>query len=57
MGGHRELLIGFDLETTGTDPREAHIVTAAVTENAALFPRTWGASQVYRGILADGALR
>ncbi|MFC8094525.1 3'-5' exonuclease [Streptomyces sp. NPDC057301] len=32
MGWHRELLIGFDLETTGTDPREARIVTAAVIE-------------------------
>ncbi|GGZ91838.1 3'-5' exonuclease [Streptomyces bluensis] len=32
MGWHRELLIGFDLETTGTDPREARIVTAAVVE-------------------------
>lgn len=32
MGWHRELLIGFDLETTGTDPDEARIVTAAVVE-------------------------
>jgi DNA polymerase-3 subunit epsilon len=32
MGWHRELLIGFDLETTGTDPREARIVTGAVME-------------------------
>ncbi|MEU6812073.1 3'-5' exonuclease [Streptomyces sp. NPDC046831] len=32
MGWYRELLIGFDLETTGTDPREARIVTAAVIE-------------------------
>ncbi|MGV9992242.1 exonuclease domain-containing protein [Streptomyces sp. NPDC003374] len=32
MGWHRELLIGFDLETTGTDPREARIVTGAVVE-------------------------
>lgn len=32
MGWHRELLIGFDLETTGTDPREARIVTGAVIE-------------------------
>lgn len=30
MGRHRELLIGFDLETTGTDPRETRIVTGAV---------------------------
>ncbi|MEU6658385.1 3'-5' exonuclease [Streptomyces sp. NPDC046821] len=32
MGWHRELLVGFDLETTGTDPREARIVTGAVIE-------------------------
>src|SRR5690606_40645208 len=32
MGWHREPLIGFDLETTGTDPREARIVTGAVIE-------------------------
>lgn len=32
MSWHRELLIGFDLETTGTDPREARIVTGAVIE-------------------------
>lgn len=30
MGWHREPLIGFGLETTGTDPREARIVTGAV---------------------------
>ncbi|WP_030382444.1 MULTISPECIES: 3'-5' exonuclease [unclassified Streptomyces] len=32
MAWHRELLIGFDLETTGTDPHEARIVTGAVIE-------------------------
>ncbi|KRV51360.1 DNA polymerase III subunit epsilon [Wenjunlia vitaminophila] len=32
MGWHEELLIGFDLETTGTDPESARIVTAALTE-------------------------
>ncbi|MEU9331636.1 3'-5' exonuclease [Streptomyces sp. NPDC048290] len=32
MAWHEELLIGFDLETTGTDPREARIVTGAVVE-------------------------
>ncbi|MEU6218747.1 3'-5' exonuclease [Streptomyces sp. NPDC047022] len=32
MAWHRELLIGFDLETTGTDPYEARIVTGAVIE-------------------------
>jgi DNA polymerase-3 subunit epsilon len=44
MGWHRELLIGFDLETTGTDPDEARIVTAAVIEVKAgetLGHRTW----------------
>ncbi|OAR22730.1 DNA polymerase III subunit epsilon [Streptomyces sp. ERV7] len=30
MGWHREPLVGFDLETTGTDPLEARIVTAAI---------------------------
>ncbi|CAM5326165.1 hypothetical protein SHIRM173S_04987 [Streptomyces hirsutus] len=30
MGWHREPLIGFGLETTGTDPREARTVTGAV---------------------------
>lgn len=32
MTWHRELLVGFDLETTGTDPLTSRIVTAAVTE-------------------------
>ncbi|MGA4845975.1 3'-5' exonuclease [Streptomyces sp. G5(2025)] len=44
MGWHQELLIGFDLETTGTDPDEARIVTAAVIEVRAgetLGRRTW----------------
>lgn len=44
MGWHRELLIGFDLETTGTDPREARIVTGAVIEvrdGQALGRREW----------------
>ena len=44
MGWHRELLIGFDLETTGTDPREARIVTGAVIEVRAGEPlgrREW----------------
>ncbi|MFD4629239.1 3'-5' exonuclease [Streptomyces sp. NPDC058284] len=44
MGWHRELLIGFDLETTGTDPSEARIVTAAVIEvkdGETLGHRTW----------------
>ncbi|MFG2333326.1 3'-5' exonuclease [Streptomyces sp. NPDC048604] len=30
MAWHGELLVGFDLETTGTDPQEARIVTASV---------------------------
>ncbi|MGW0537196.1 exonuclease domain-containing protein [Streptomyces sp. NPDC003032] len=44
MGWHQELLIGFDLETTGTDPGEARIVTGAVIEVKAgetLGCRTW----------------
>ncbi|WP_317446042.1 3'-5' exonuclease [Streptomyces collinus] len=44
MGWHRELLIGFDLETTGTDPYEARIVTGAVIEVRAGEPvgrREW----------------
>ncbi|MEW2075577.1 3'-5' exonuclease [Streptomyces sp. NPDC012403] len=44
MGWHRELLIGFDLETTGTDPREARIVTGAVIEvraGEAMGRREW----------------
>ncbi|MEU6992674.1 3'-5' exonuclease [Streptomyces sp. NPDC046465] len=44
MSWHRELLIGFDLETTGTDPSEARIVTGAVIEVKAgetLGHRTW----------------
>jgi DNA polymerase-3 subunit epsilon len=44
MGWHRKLLIGFDLETTGTDPRQARIVTGAVIEVRAGEPgerREW----------------
>ncbi|WP_420036293.1 3'-5' exonuclease [Streptomyces sp. cg28] len=44
MSWHRELLVGFDLETTGTDPREARIVTGAVIEvrdGTVLGHRTW----------------
>ncbi|MEU6122925.1 3'-5' exonuclease [Streptomyces sp. NPDC047123] len=44
MGWHQELLIGFDLETTGTEPSEARIVTGAVIEVKAgetLGRRTW----------------
>ncbi|MEU3351056.1 exonuclease domain-containing protein [Streptomyces sp. NPDC037389] len=32
MSWHEERLVGFDLETTGTDPSTARIVTAAVVE-------------------------
>ncbi|MEE1756558.1 exonuclease domain-containing protein [Streptomyces sp. SP18CS02] len=32
MSWHGETLVGFDLETTGTEPLEARIVTAAVVE-------------------------
>ncbi|MFD3657388.1 3'-5' exonuclease [Streptomyces sp. 24-1644] len=46
MGWHREPLVGFDLETTGTEPLEARIVTAAVVEvdgreGEPLRQRTW----------------
>jgi DNA polymerase-3 subunit epsilon len=44
MGWHQELLIGFDLETTGTDPHEARIVTGSVIEVRAGEPvgrREW----------------
>ncbi|MFD4786447.1 3'-5' exonuclease [Streptomyces sp. NPDC058459] len=44
MGWHREPLIGFDLETTGTDPRQSRIVTGAVLEVRAGEPlgrREW----------------
>ena len=32
MGWHREPLVGFDPETTGTDPREARTVAGTVSE-------------------------
>ncbi|HET6860172.1 MAG TPA: 3'-5' exonuclease [Streptomyces sp.] len=51
MGWHRETLVGFDLETTGTDPREARIVTAAVVEVKD------GESIRHRGWLADPGIR
>ncbi|MFD8674534.1 exonuclease domain-containing protein [Streptomyces seoulensis] len=44
MGWHREPLIGFDLETTGTDPLQSRIVTGAVLEVRAGEPvgrREW----------------
>ncbi|SEG09578.1 DNA polymerase-3 subunit epsilon [Actinacidiphila yanglinensis] len=47
MAWHEDLLVGFDLETTGTDPRQARIVTAAVTEVKA------GEPVRHRGWLAD----
>ncbi|MFH9980555.1 3'-5' exonuclease [Streptomyces sp. NPDC017179] len=45
MGWHRELLIGFDLETTGTDVETDRIVTAAVVrldpDGTVSKERTW----------------
>ncbi len=44
MRWHGQALVGFDLETTGTDPGEARIVTAAVVEmrdGAVLARREW----------------
>ncbi|MFG3282323.1 3'-5' exonuclease [Streptomyces sp. NPDC048111] len=51
MSWHLEPLVGFDLETTGTEPREARIVTAAIVE-------VHGAKVVGRqGWLADPGIR
>ncbi|MGW1881374.1 exonuclease domain-containing protein [Streptomyces sp. NPDC001970] len=44
MTWHREPLAGFDLETTGTDPLDARIVTAAVVvlrDGETTEQRTW----------------
>lgn len=46
MSWHRQALVGFDLETTGTEPLEARIVTAAVvrvdgSEGEPASRRTW----------------
>ncbi|MFF3753330.1 3'-5' exonuclease [Streptomyces sp. NPDC002018] len=44
MTWHGEPLVGFDLETTGTEPLEARIVTAAVVEvrgGEVIRQRTW----------------
>jgi DNA polymerase-3 subunit epsilon len=44
MSWHRGPLVGFDLETTGTDPLEARIVTAAIVtmqDGCPLEPREW----------------
>lgn len=46
MSWHREPLVGFDLETTGTEPLEARIVTAAVVglagrDGEPVRQRTW----------------
>ncbi|MET9350054.1 3'-5' exonuclease [Streptomyces termitum] len=44
MAWHGEPLVGFDLETTGTDPLEARIVTACVVgfhEGRVLRQRDW----------------
>ncbi|MEO3975756.1 3'-5' exonuclease [Streptomyces sp. CAU 1734] len=50
MAWHGEPLVGFDLETTGTDPLEARIVTAAVIRVEAGDP---GHGGYRRGWLAD----
>ncbi|MGP9017874.1 3'-5' exonuclease [Streptomyces sp. BR1] len=44
MGWHHAPLVGFDLETTGTDPLEARIVTAAIVgvrDGEAVRQRSW----------------
>ncbi|MFI6690696.1 3'-5' exonuclease [Streptomyces sp. NPDC050433] len=51
MGWHGERLVGFDLETTGTEPLEARIVTAAV-----IAVRD-GAVEERRDWLADPGIR
>ncbi|WP_330172917.1 3'-5' exonuclease [Streptomyces sp. NBC_01498] len=51
MGWHGEPLVGFDLETTGTEPLEARIVTAAV-----IAVRD-GAVEERRDWLADPGIR
>jgi DNA polymerase III subunit epsilon len=48
MSWHRETPVGFDLETRGTEPLEARIVTAAVVgvvggEGEPVRQRTWPA--------------
>jgi DNA polymerase-3 subunit epsilon len=51
MAWHGEPLVGFDLETTGTEPFEARIVTAAV------IGVTAGEPVRQRGWLADPGIR
>ncbi|MFI6284991.1 3'-5' exonuclease [Streptomyces sp. NPDC051018] len=51
MTWHQEPLVGFDLETTGTEPLEARIVTAAVVRACA------GDGPVRRTWLADPGIR
>ncbi|MGW4735123.1 hypothetical protein ACWEQC_39270 [Streptomyces shenzhenensis] len=55
MGRHREPLIGFDLETTGTDPRTTRVVPPVVAANAALCPRASAGAR--RGAAGSGVLR
>ncbi|MCC5036129.1 3'-5' exonuclease [Streptomyces sp. WAC 00631] len=70
MGWHREALIGFDLETTGTDIETDRIVTAALAELApdgrAGSVRTWlldpgipvpGEAAAIHGITTERAVR
>jgi DNA polymerase III subunit epsilon len=54
MTWHQEPLVGFDLETTGTDPLEARIVTAAVVRSG---PGDEPAGRVERAWLADPGIR
>ncbi|MET7616865.1 3'-5' exonuclease [Streptomyces sp. NPDC005408] len=51
MAWHGEPLVGFDLETTGTEPLEARIVTAAIVAVRA------GEPVRQRGWLADPGIR
>ncbi|MGW1227533.1 exonuclease domain-containing protein [Streptomyces sp. NPDC002530] len=53
MSWHRQALVGFDLETTGTEPLEARIVTAAVV----LVDGAGGEPAERRTWLADPGVR
>ncbi|MEV0473814.1 hypothetical protein AB0I50_28270 [Streptomyces prunicolor] len=43
MAWHQELLIGFDLETTGTEPREGAALAGQLTASVPQFVQrfTW----------------
>ncbi|MFF0221970.1 hypothetical protein [Streptomyces sp. NPDC004629] len=57
MGRHREPLIGFDLETTGGEPRERRAVTPVVAVNAAFGPHASAGPRSFRAAAVSGVLR